>query len=188
LFFTDTANHIVRELDLEAKTVQTVSGTPEKSGSSDGKLQNSSFNSPHGITSDAEKLYVVDRGNRTLRVIDLDKQKTTTLAGKADTPPMVKDGVGSSARFYSAYDISCKSGKLWVLDTWGSAIRTVDIETAEVNTVLGNTVDDNTDGSHWDLDGPLSQAASVLPYSLLWSGDDLYIGSPYNLRVIRNWK
>jgi|GEM_PF-6477061 len=188
LFFTDIANHIVRELDVETGIVKTVAGTPKKSGSSDGMLQDSYFNSPYGITAGEEKLYVVDQANHTVRVIDLDTQNTTTLAGKAGMPLVVKDGVGPSARFYLAYDISYRDGKLWVLDTWGSAIRTVDVKTGEVNTVFGNTIDDNTDGSHWDLDGPLSQATSVLPYSLLWSGDDLYLGSLFNLRVIRNWK
>jgi hypothetical protein len=71
LFVADTYNNKVKVIDVGGRTCRTVagSGTPGSSDAVDGRQ--ATFNEPGGITAAADKLYIADTNNHTIRVMTL---------------------------------------------------------------------------------------------------------------------
>lgn len=70
LFVTDTANQTIRQVVISTGAVTTLAGTAGSSGSTDGTGAAARFNFPAGITTDGEKLFVVDCLNNTIRTVN----------------------------------------------------------------------------------------------------------------------
>lgn len=71
LYVSDAATHTVRRLDLQARTVTTLSGHAFDPGSADGQAAQARFSSPRGIAALPDgTLVVADRENDLLRKID----------------------------------------------------------------------------------------------------------------------
>jgi streptogramin lyase len=71
LYIADTANHVVRRLDLDTGNIDRVAGTGERGFSGDlGPPEAALLNSPYGLGFDASGgLYIVDTLNNRIRVI-----------------------------------------------------------------------------------------------------------------------
>ncbi|KAK7110465.1 hypothetical protein V1264_014334 [Littorina saxatilis] len=80
LVVSDTGHHRLLVLDRVTGVVQTIIGGKEK-GFQDGSLQDARFNSPQGVTSHGNLLFVADTENHALRQVDLSSGQVTTLAG-----------------------------------------------------------------------------------------------------------
>lgn len=76
LYITEAHNHIVRKLDLTARTVSTVAGTPT---SSDGTGAAARFSDILGMTTDGTHLYVAEWVNHTVRKIVIATGAVTTI-------------------------------------------------------------------------------------------------------------
>ena len=102
-----------------------------------------------GLTWFAGDLYIVDPQAAVIRRLDVVTGAITTIAGSAfatSTTPV--DGVGAVARFESPrYIVSDNSGLLYVSDTNGAAMRTVDARTGAVTTFAGNGTGGYVDGT-----------------------------------------
>lgn len=125
-----------------------VAGSATETGATDASGATARFNNPTGITIDsAGNLYVVDRGNRTIRKITT-AGVVTTLAGSATAPGSFADGTGGNARFTDpvAIAIHPTNGTLYVTDQL--RIRSVNPSTGQVVTAaiapVGNNVDERS--------------------------------------------
>ena len=93
----DSGNHVIRTVAPGGK-VGTLAGTPGRAGCRDSAFPtHAAFNDPQGVAADAEgRVYVADRGNRVIRVIQPDGAVTTLAgspgeAGSSDSPARFTD-------------------------------------------------------------------------------------------------
>jgi sugar lactone lactonase YvrE len=79
VYFADTLHHAIRELAPNGAVVTLAGGVP---GARDGTFDEARFNAPRGVhlTPDG-KLLIADTGNGTVRLMDLNARKVTTLFG-----------------------------------------------------------------------------------------------------------
>lgn len=133
LYVADYYNHAIRRVDLtSSNAVSTFAGTAGSFGNSDAPAL---FQFPSGVAIDASgSVYVVDRGNNTLRKVT----STGTVSTLAGTPGATgtADGLGANARFNSPFGIASKSDGtvLYIADTLNQTIRRATAATAPVIT------------------------------------------------------
>lgn len=74
LYISDHTNHIVRKVDLTAKTIETIIGVAGQAGTTDGKAEDARLNGPRGLAwnSDGTTMYIFDFGSNRLRKWTLD--------------------------------------------------------------------------------------------------------------------
>ncbi|MDO8414123.1 MAG: hypothetical protein Q7S51_10080 [Gallionellaceae bacterium] len=176
LYVADTDNHTIRKI-TPAGVVSTFAGTAGVAGNSDGSGAAASFNYPEGLTSDsAGNLYVVDRGNNTIRKITT-AGLVSTFAGTAGVFGS-SDGSGTAARFTSPYGLARdNAGNLYVADTGNSTIRK--ITTAGVVSTLAGMA-----GMVGSSDGSGAAARFENPYGITSDGvGNLYVADTGNSTI-----
>ena len=181
LYVADSSNNAVRVVNTETKEVTTLAGGT--SGIDDGTGTNAQFRSPYGLAIFGTKLYVVDRGNDAIRVVDTETTEVTTLAGVKFSSGS-DDGTGTNARFDNpeALALSISGTNLYVADGSNHAIRVVNTVTKEVTTLAGGSGDD--DGSEdGTTDGTGTNALFNYPWGLAISGTNLYVADRYNTAI-----
>ncbi len=129
-------------------------------GHQDGPFDQATFNNPWGLAIDksGSKLYVSDRDNHCIRVVDLDHQnQVTTLTGRGQAG--YQDGSLGSAAFKSPTSLAfIPPAQLAVNDSGNHRIRLIDLEKKSVTTAAGN-------GQEGVREGPALQC----PLGLIWS-------------------
>ena len=142
LYVADTGNATIRKVTALG-VVSTFAGMADQIGSSNGTGSAARFNQPSALCFDpANNLYVVDRGNHTIRKIT-PAGVVTTLAGNADTPGH-KDGAGATALFSNPRGIVYEPvlRALFVTDMDNDVVRKVTLS-GTVSTYAGTPgVDD----------------------------------------------
>lgn len=137
LYVADTGNNRIRRITLSDGTTSLVAGSSQ--GYADGIGSAAQFNAPFGIAvnSDGTKLYVADRGNHRIRVIDLTTNGVTTLAGAGSAG--YREGIGTAAFFsYPARLKIGADGMLYVTESGSHRIRLVDPATGLTKLVSGS--------------------------------------------------
>lgn len=171
LYVADYANHVIRRIVIGTGAVTTLAGTPGAPGNVDGTGSAARFRFPAGLTTDGTSLYVVDRGNHSIRKIALATGAVTTVAGT--TLAGSADGVGAAARFNFPTGITTDGASLYVADTNNHSIRKIALANGEVTTLAGATFP----GSH---DGVGSAARFNFPLDLTTDGTHLYVADTDN--------
>lgn len=124
IYVSDAGSHIVRRMSPDG-AVTTLAGYPTLPGSADGQGLGARFNSPGGIAVDTRGLvFVVDRGNRTLRTVTPDGV-VSTFVGAVGQPAIV-DGPASTARLSDPGNLAIDGlGNLYFAELWGQVVRRV---------------------------------------------------------------
>ena len=124
LLVSDTSNHTIRKINAEMQ-VSTLAGTAGTQGSLDRSGAASRFQTPHGITSDAQgNMLVADTNNHTIRKIS-PQGEVSTLAGIAGRGGCT-DGPADFARFSSPRGVVADAfGNVFVADTNNHTIRKI---------------------------------------------------------------
>jgi streptogramin lyase len=135
VYFTDTYNHRIRQLNPATGAVTTLAGSAQ--GFADGVGAAAHFRNPHGIAvAPSGVLYVSDLGNNRIRQLDPRTGAVTTLAGNDRG---FADGVGAAAQFDNPHDIAvAPSGMVYVADKWNHRIRQLNPATGAVTTLAGS--------------------------------------------------
>ncbi len=140
LYVADVQNQRIRQMNLRAGTVTTLTPTLAPGDAFSG------FRSPSGVALFGGSLFVTDYDRHVVAAIDLKQGLLSTVAGQPDVRGFA-DGVGSAARFYSPFGIAADGlGNLYVADELNLAIRKIEIATATVSTVAGSGSLGNSDG------------------------------------------
>lgn len=172
LFVLESAGRRIRKVNLATSVVSTFagSGNPASADNPSGIL--ASFNNPSGITLFNGNLYVVDRGNCTIRVVNPISTAVTTLAGGPTLCSFADNPTGTNARFLSPLNIVGLGGFLYVSDIGvggGHKIRRISLTgTNAVDTIAGDGVQASTDGI-----GTAAQFND--PHGLTTDGTNLFI-------------
>lgn len=124
-------------------------GTGEQ-GWRDGAIDQSKFTAPTAIDIDNNgNLYIADRGNHRIRVIDISDETVVTLAGGGDiqwAPSELRDGDRTTARFNQPNGLAVASnGNVYVADSANHSIRLITGD--GVTTVAGNGEEGFSNGS-----------------------------------------
>jgi sugar lactone lactonase YvrE/thiol-disulfide isomerase/thioredoxin len=186
LYVADTENHLLREIDLNAKTVGTLAGTGkqghERRG---GALLATPLNSPWDLAHVDGRLYVAMAGPHQIWVVDLAERKSIKVyagSGKED----IVNGPLEFAALAQPSGIATDGKFLYVADSEGSAIRRVPLDAGEeISTIVGTS--DLPRGrslfEFGDRDGTGSAARLQHPLGIAWSEGLLYVADSYNHKI-----
>ncbi len=144
--------------DLDTGETTKIAGDCESPGDADGALDDARFGFLfHDLEIDGAtgRVYIADRANDAVRVVDVDAGTVTTLATGFDGP-------GGTA-------LDVDSRTLYVADTFHHAIMGVDIDSGAVVTLTGT-------GTAGSADGPADSATVDAPQALALIGDRLVFG------------
>ncbi len=79
-------------------------------------------------------MFIADTYNHKIKMLDPVSRTVTTFAGTGQ--PGHADGPGARARFFEPGGLSVAGNTLYVADTNNHAVRTIDLETKEVGTLV----------------------------------------------------
>ena len=119
-----------------------------------------------GLAISGTSLYVADRSNHAIRIVDTGTAVVTTIAGSIQG---TTDGIGTNAQFNKPYGLAISGISLYVTDYSNHAIRVVDTGTAVVTTLAG------VKGSFGTTDATGTNAQFKFPRGLAISGTSLYV-------------
>lgn len=132
---SDIFNHAIRVVSKDGR-VRTLAGAPDRKGSLDGDAKVASFNSPHGVGTDAKgRIAVAEAGSNALRLMTPGTSApggytVTTFAGVSGEKGN-RDGAAAQALFNSPH------AALWAPD---GTLFTPDIGNATIRRVAGGIV------------------------------------------------
>ncbi len=179
LYFTDAFNLNIRRYGIHSDEVTTLAGAPGLAGIDDGIGSEAQFEGPRSLAvdPDGEYLYIADGFSCTIRRLDLSTREVDTYAGQAEFCDAV-DGPVGNARFQLTMGmIVDDDGRyLYLSDRGNDAIRRIDLEDDEVETIAGQL------GASGMEDGPGADALFDSPGGLTFdeSGDYLYVADMGN--------
>ena len=184
LLVADTANHLIRAVNLETKTVSTIAGTGAQWMQADattGPALEINISTPWDIEMLDGQLLIAMAGEHRIWKYDL-KAKTLGIFAGTTNEGLV-DGALADAWFAqpSALAISKLSpGKIWIIDAETSALRSA--EGGKISSQIGKGL---FDFGH--VDGPADQALLQHPLGVIELPDgNLLIADTYN-RAIRKY-
>lgn len=107
-------------------------------GDNDATGENATFKYPAGLSLDStgQKLYIADKTNNRIRVLDTTTKAVTTLAGST-SGYSDKDEIAEDAQFYLPYSVAVGGDVVYVADWYNYAIRLIKISDKMVTTVAG---------------------------------------------------
>lgn len=165
--------------------VETVTGSSDSSGSSDGVGRFGSLQEPMDIATDGTKMYLVEgTGGNRVRVYDPATGVISTLAG--DGKEGFRDGTGTAASFHDlqALVIDPSYRFLYVADSYNCAIRKVEIATGKVTTIAGAALDtDRPDCGSSDGIGSAARFSAPDDLVIDSTGTHLYIADSGNHEI-----
>jgi hypothetical protein len=167
LFVADTTMHTIRKIAIASGSVTTLAGVAGSPGSDDGVGAGARFSRPAGLACDGTgNLFVADTDNHSLRKIVTATATVTTLGTTLDVPGS-DAGSGAAARFQTPAALAIDgAGNLFVADLGDNTVRRVNLASALVTTVVGQT-------GRWEtVPGPLpAYVAAPAGLAVLPSGD-----------------
>jgi hypothetical protein len=131
LLIADTRHHRVVITDLEGRVTHLI-GTGE-AGWADAVCEESQFRIPHGITADADFIYIADTGNHVIRRVDRRAHQVTTIAGSRKAGR--DDGRAREASFEEPTGLTLADGVLYIADAQSHSIRALDLTELTVSTL-----------------------------------------------------
>jgi sugar lactone lactonase YvrE len=159
IYIADTSNHRVRRLDPKTRAVTTLAGGEKGFAGDGGPAKDARFDQAYHVAldSDGTNLFVCDLGNRRIRKIDLKTNTINTVVGNGKRGVPEDGAKATDAPLVDPRAVAVdKSGRLWILERSGHALRVV--EDGKVRTVAGTgekgLAGDGGPGTKAKLDGP----------------------------------
>lgn len=179
LYVADTENHLVRRVDLKARTVETVAGTGKQLldlSVRGGPARSTPISSPWDLALVGRSLYIAMAGPHQIWRLDLDRQQLSVFAGTGREAR--EDGPRDEAGFAQPSGLATDGRVLYVADAESNTIRAVSLEgaeRAELKTDDSKTGDAKAGGVKTDaatlLNTSLSSSAPADEVQTLAGGD-----------------
>jgi len=168
LFIADSTHHRIVITDLEGKKIAIVG--KGGSGLKDGSFEEAQFSDPQGMALDGDKLYVADRKNHALRLVDLKNQTVKLIAGlgEQDRTDRQNGGPALKTGLNSPWDLLLHDGMLYIAMAGHHQIWTYDPKKEVVRPFAGNGREDLEDGK-------LPESSFAQPSGLATDGKFLYV-------------
>ncbi len=159
LYVLDLFSSTIRRVSLEDGSVTTIAGQTGIQGYEDGVGGAAlfDFSEGGGLETDGTDLYVADSTNSAIRKVALVTNEVTTLAGGTSG---TADGLGLEAQFVRPVGLAFDAGILYIVDYQDHVLRQLDLESAEVTTILGLS------GTPGNVDGGPAVATLQAPFRI----------------------
>ena len=191
LYVADTENHLIREIDLNAKTVKTVAGTGTQSQDYDqtGPARTIALNSPWDLQLVGRTLYIAMAGPHQIWKLDLNKQEISTYAGsgrearidgdRIGPPEGQPDGTPPGSAFAQPSGLASDGKTLFVSDAEANIIRAIDLSpNGRVRTLVGGDLFD-----FGDKDGSGNNVRLQHPLGLARWNAKVLVADTYNHKI-----
>ena len=132
LYVADTGNHSVRSINLINGQVTTLAGAGV-AGDVDKAGADARFNSPRGIAISGKKLFVSDYFNQTIRIVDIETGKVSTVFPKRGW----LSGRESKLPYFPG-SIVIDNDMLYVADYDNHTIRRIDLSSGKMDVLAGS--------------------------------------------------
>src|ERR1051326_5425953 len=178
LYVADTENHLIRQIDLKARRVETIAGTGVQSHEygETGPAMKIALNSPWDLQLVGRTLYIAMAGPHQIWQLDLDKKEISTYAGSGREARI--DGPRDEAAFAQPSALATDGKTLFVSDAEANIIRAIDLAASEVRTLVGGDLFD-----FGDSDGHGNDVRLQHPLGLTRWGNKLLIADTYNHKI-----
>ncbi|HEX2268209.1 MAG TPA: thioredoxin-like domain-containing protein [Pyrinomonadaceae bacterium] len=181
LYVADTENHLLRRVDLKARTVETIAGTGKQSRTwreppAPGPARSTALSSPWDLQLAGRTLYIAMAGPHQIWKLDLDKNEVSIFAGSGREER--KDGPLLQAGFAQPSGIATRDNTLYVADSESNIIRAIDIGDGKVQTLVGGDLFE-----FGDVDGSGDDVRLQHPLGIIAAGDKLLIADTYNHKI-----
>lgn len=176
----------VRTLDLFSHVISTVAGTGAPGNGGDGgEAKRARFNNPVDVLVTDSSIFIADRDNFKIRVVDRATGIVSTFAGNGavgfspDGTRIDTGTIGSPTALATDGTYLYFSEISSVIDTTNHRVRRIDLGTRVISTIAGG-------GTFYDSDGaPASRARLLFPYGIALHEGFLYFAERDAARVRR---
>jgi DNA-binding beta-propeller fold protein YncE len=182
LYVADRKNHMIRALDLKAKTVKAVAGTgtqDRENRGSGGPALKTGMNSPWDLllAPDGKTVYIAMAGHHQIWTLDLDEGRLDPYAG--DGRENIKDGSLAGSNFAQPSGLTTDGKRLYVADSEVSAIRSVALGgRGDVRTLIGKGL-----FVFGDKDGTGDAVRIQHALAVLHHEGKLFVADTYNSKI-----
>jgi DNA-binding beta-propeller fold protein YncE len=180
LYVADRKNHMIRALDLKAKTVRVVAGIGEQDRTNrgtGGPALKTGLNSPWDLLLHDKIIYVAMAGHHQIWTFDPGRDRVDPYAG--DGRENIQDGSLAESEFAQPSGLATDGKRLYVADSEVSAIRSVALPPgADVKTVVGEGLFE-----FGDVDGQGSKVRLQHALGVAYRGGKLYVADTYNSKI-----
>ncbi len=179
LYVADRKNHLIRALDLKAKTVTTAAGTGRqgRERDADGPALAVGLNSPWDLLIVGDRMFVAMAGHHQIWVMDLAKKRIAAYAG--DGGEDIVDGPLSRSRFAQPSGLATDGKTLYVADSETSSVRAVPLTgRGEVRTLVGQDL-----FRFGDADGIGDAVRLQHALGVAYHDGKLYVADTYNSKI-----
>lgn len=176
LYVADSGNHALRCIPLLRGEVQTLLGSGSPGALRAGPVQPGlPLNQPSAVAGSGDRLYLALAGGNQVWEYDLGQQRLRCLAGSGTLG--LADGTGEQAHLAQPAGMALVQNTLYVCDAAASALRSVQVSSGEVRTLLGAGLFEYGSG-----DGPREQARMQYPLAVaaMSNGAALWLADAYN--------
>ena len=182
LYVADRKNHVIRALDLRARTVTTVAGTGEQGQDrrASGDAKTVALNSPWDLWRAGNTLYIAMAGHHQIWKLDLKAGQVGPFAGNGRED--ILDGTLVRSMFAQPSGLTSDGLWLYVADSEVSAVRAVSLRPdGTVKTLVGTGLFE-----FGDVDGVAEKVRLQHCLGVAWYDGKLYVADTYNnkLKVI----
>ena len=181
LYVADTENHLLRKLDLNARTVTTIAGTGAQARAVNvlGMGTGVALNSPWDLQAIGTQLFIAMAGPHQIWVMHLETGQLEPYAGSGRED--IIDGPRLEAAMAQPSGITSDGTRLFVADSETSAIRSISLGDNQVRTVVGEGLFE-----FGDRDGTGPQAVRLQhPLGIDAYNGMLYVADTYNHKIKR---
>lgn len=179
LFVADTANHLVRAIDLRSQSVKTIVGTGvagQPQSQSPGYRQ--ALFSPTDLLVLNHQLYIANAGTHQLLALDLETQEVRIVLGSGQEDK--RDGFAQEATLAQPSGLTTDGHYIYVTDSESSSVRRFDPHNSEVQTLIGRGLYE-----FGDIDGGFEYARLQHPQGIAFSNGFLLIADTFNHKIKR---
>ena len=182
LYVADTGNHAIRRINIRNDEVVTIAGSGAMglvpSGDYFGNPREVDLNSPGGLAHKANVLYIAMTGLHQIWSLSLVTNTLEIFAGSGEEG--LVDGASWNACFAQPTALSIIGNTLYVVDAASSAIRTIDLKSRHVTTLIGRGLLD-----FGDADGIGRDARFQYPLDIKadQSQKTLWVADTYNNKI-----
>ena len=184
LFIADTLNHRIRRVDPQDGTIQTVVGTGQTKWSGDGGPGiTTTLNEPVALAIHGMHVYIADQSNNRIRMLNLETQVVTTVAGTGDSGYNGDGLLATESGLAGPSGLALDAhGNLYVADTFNGRIRKIDKATGIISTYAG-------DGEEFRYERGANERATSLsrPYGIAITSEGCVLITDSDNHLVRQW-